>query len=114
MRAGVPLPLVGLPATVAPEVRIDSLEPYVTDAMEPRIVFNPALTQLLAELDSWPEKQSGHHYDGLSALWLLWVIAVARGGGHQLQTVARKGAPSASRGGRGGDDDYPQPESRRM
>ena len=114
IQAGVPLPLVGLPATVAPEVRIDSLEPYVTDQLEPRIVFNPALTQLLAELDSWPEKQSGHHYDGLSALWLLWVIAVARGGGHQLQTVARKGAPTASRGGRGGDDDYPQPESRRM
>ncbi|WP_047257992.1 hypothetical protein [Chromobacterium subtsugae] len=79
MDAGVPLPLVGVTAIVGPEVRIDSLEPFVCDPFEPRILFNPALTLLLAELDSWPEPQSGHHYDGLSALHLLWMIASTRG-----------------------------------
>lgn len=78
---GVPLPLVGVTATVEQEVRIESLEPYVTDAFEPRILFNPALTLLLAELDSWPEKQGHHHYDGLCALHILWMIASTRGGG---------------------------------
>lgn len=75
----VPLPLVGVTATVDMDVRIDSLEPYITDAFEPRILFSAALTQLLSELDTWPEKQPGHHYDGLSALHILWVIASTRG-----------------------------------
>lgn len=75
---GVTLPLVGVTATVEQEVRIESLEPYITDAFEPRILFNPALTLLLAELDSWPEKSSSHHYDGLCALHILWMIAVSR------------------------------------
>jgi hypothetical protein len=68
---GVPLPLVGITATVPPEVRIDSLEPMITDPMVPRILFAPYLTQLLAELDAWPEPQAGHHFDGLCGLWLL-------------------------------------------
>lgn len=79
MEAGVPLPLIGITATVPPEVRIDSLEPYISDKMAPRIFFNPALTQLLAELDSWPEPQGHHHYDGLTALHILWMIASTRG-----------------------------------
>ncbi|WP_375591727.1 hypothetical protein [Chitiniphilus eburneus] len=77
--AGVPLPLVGVTATVPAEVRIDSLEPYITDRLAPRILISPALTQLLAELDTWPEPQSGHHYDGLTALHILWMIASTRG-----------------------------------
>lgn len=79
LQQGVPLPLVGVTATVAPEVRIDSLEPFVTDIAAPQIIFNKAQTTLLAELDTWPEKQSGHHYDGLTALHILWMIAQTRG-----------------------------------
>ena len=75
--AGVSLPLVGITVTVPPEVRIESLEPYVTDAMTPRIVFAPYLTLLLAELDAWPEKQAGHHFDGLSGLYMLWRVAAS-------------------------------------
>lgn len=93
----IALPLVGVTATVDPEVRIESLEPYITDAFEPRILFNPALTQLLAELDSWPEKQASHHYDGLTALHILWVIASTRGGG------TATGFQSIPRNGRGDD-----------
>lgn len=79
LSAGVPLPLVGVTATVAPEVRIDSLEPYVTDRFSASILFHAGLTQLIAELDAWPEPQTGHHFDGLSALHILWMIAQTRG-----------------------------------
>lgn len=81
LRKGIALPLVGITATVEQEIRIESLEPYVTDAFEPRILFNPGLTLLLAELDAWPEKQTGHHFDGLCALHLLWELASTRGAG---------------------------------
>ena len=107
MRQGVPLPLVAVTATVEQEVRIESLEPYITDAFEPRILFSPALTLLLAELDSWPEKQGHHHYDGLCALHILWMIASTRGafaGSLGFESLARRSA---------GDDDYGD-TSRRM
>ena len=92
---GVALPLIAVTATVDQEVRIDSLEPYITDAFEPRILFSSALTQLLAELDNWPEKQTHHHYDGLCALHILWVIASTRGIGiGQLRHVGRQRAGS--------------------
>ncbi|WP_353627606.1 hypothetical protein ABNQ24_12715 [Ralstonia pseudosolanacearum] len=82
MRKGVPLPLVGITAKVAPEVRIDSLEPYITDRLSPMILLHASQTALLSELDSWPEPQSGHHYDGLTALELVWRIASTMGNGH--------------------------------
>lgn len=94
----VALPLVGVTATVDMEVRIESLEPFITDAFDPRILFSPALTQLLAELDSWPEKQSGHHYDGLSALHILWMIATTRSGKIEYQGAG--GNRRADEGGR--------------
>jgi len=80
LRAGIVLPLHGVTATVAPEVRIDSLEPFISD-IDPKILFHSRLTRLLAELEEWPEPQPHHHYDGLVALHILWVIAVARSGG---------------------------------
>jgi predicted phage terminase large subunit-like protein len=110
LRQGVPLPLVGVTATVAPEVRIDSIEPYVTDILMPGILLHASLVQLLSELDTWPEPQTNHHYDGLTALHLLWHIAVTRGmGTYEIQTQARSG--SFAGGGR--DDDFGS-QSRRM
>jgi len=94
---GVALPLIGLTATVDPEVRIDSLEPYVSDAFEPRVLFGAHLTQLLAELDTWPEKQAGHHYDGLCALHILWMIAFTRAG-YGLGAVRHVDRPGAGAG----------------
>ncbi len=73
--------------------------------MEPSILFSPGLVALLAELDSWPEAQPGHHYDGLSALAILWMIATTR-------AVGSVGFKSIGRHGSGGDD-YGY-ESRRM
>lgn len=106
MAQGVPLPLVGITATVPPEVRIESLEPYVTDPAVPGIVFASHLTQLLAELDSWPEPQSGHHYDGLCGLWLLHQVVLRSAGGLGLASRAR--AASARAGAADGLDPLPR------
>ena len=81
LEKGVPLPLVGVTATVPPDVRIDSLEPYITDQFSPSILLHAKLRSLLDELDTWPEKQSAHHYDNLNSLHLLWWVAVTRGAG---------------------------------
>jgi hypothetical protein len=98
----VPLPLVGVTATVPAPVRIDSLEPFVTDLLMPQILFHAGLTQLLSELDTWPEPQTNHHYDGLTALHLLWYVAITRGmGKYEIQTTPRAGS---SGGGRDEDD----------
>lgn len=113
LTAGVALPLIAVTATVDPEVRIESLEPYITDAFEPRILFSPALTLLLAELDGWPEKSTAHHYDGLCALHILWVIASTRGGGigAGFQSIPRR--TQADGPGIAPSDDY-SGDSRRM
>lgn len=95
MCQGVALPLVGVTAKVPLEVRIESLEPYINDTFTPGIVFDPKLLLLLSELDTWPEPQSGHHYDGLSALHILWMIAVSRGAGNfEWQPVPGREASS--------------------
>ncbi|MDN3578701.1 hypothetical protein QWZ03_18195 [Chitinimonas viridis] len=99
MDAGVPLPLIGVTAIVGPEVRIDSLEPYVADKFAPRILISPSLTLLLAELDTWPEAQSGHHYDGLSALHILWMLASTRGSTtFDFQAATSKGSWGGTNG----------------
>lgn len=80
LRAGVPLPLRGITTNVDMSIHIDGLEPFVT-GIDPRLLFSPGLTQLLDELDTWPEPQTHHHYDGLSALALLWMLATSGAGG---------------------------------
>lgn len=90
---GVSLPLVGLTATVDPYVRIDSLEPFIT-GVDPSILFHASLSNLLAELDNWPEKQPNHHYDGLTALHLLWVISISRARGIPPITTRRTSRPA--------------------
>ncbi len=105
IRRGCPVPLVGVTAIGDRESRIEGLEPFITDAMDPSILFAPGLVSLLAEMDSWPEAQSGHHYDGLSALHLLWMIATTRAMGVEgFQSVGRH-SPA---------DDYSGNSSRRM
>lgn len=100
LRQGVALPLVGVTATVGLEIRVDSLEPYINDAFSPRIIFDRKNILLLDELDTWPEKQSGHHYDGLSALHILWMIAVSRTGSFEWEPMKKNGSFS------GGENDF--------
>ncbi len=99
---GVPLPLRGLTSSIEMPVRIDGLEPYITDALEPRILFSPNATALLDQLDTWPEPQPGHHYDLLSALELLWRLATtcSIGTDEGMRTLGRNGRWSGdSQGG---------------
>lgn len=99
MEKGMVVPLIGLTATVEQEVRTDSLEPWITDPMDTRIEFASGLTMLLAELDAWPEKQPGHHYDGLCALYWLWVIAYMRGNGiGKLRSAGERESVSSTNG----------------
>jgi len=84
----VVLPLVGVTATVPQEVRIGSLEPNITD-IDPDILFHADLLLLISEMDDFPEKQSHHHYDGLTALHLLYYMAVTRAGG--LPNITTRG-----------------------
>lgn len=84
-KAKVSLPLIPITATIAPEVRVDSLEPFICDAFNPTILLHPSLIQLLDELDTWPAKQSHHHYDGLTALHILYMVAVSRSGGMDIR-----------------------------
>ncbi|MEI0618852.1 hypothetical protein V8P75_30825, partial [Pseudomonas aeruginosa] len=78
---------VGVTSMADQSVRIDAMEPFINDAFAPRILFSPGLVALLDELDSWPEPQTGHHYDGLCALSILWMIASTRAGSYEFTPV---------------------------
>lgn len=110
IRAGVPLPLVGCTATVPAEVRIESIEPFVTDENDPRFVVSPELLLLRDEMDTWPEPQTEHHYDLLTTSHLLWWIATTRGAGVFEFQSANAGrfsdSSNAQRDSRYEDDDY--------
>jgi hypothetical protein len=95
-RQGVLLPLVGVTSVLPLDVRVDQLEPFINDAMEPRILFHPGLTQLLHQLDTWPEPQSGHHYDGLSALQILWMLCISRGNVCGFESAPVRGSHNAA------------------
>ncbi|HCF9751219.1 hypothetical protein ACOWPU_10790 [Pseudomonas aeruginosa] len=86
----VALPLVGVTSMADQSVRIDAMEPFINDAFAPRILFSPGLVALLDELDSWPEPQTGHHYDGLCALSILWMIASTRAGSFEFTAVPNR------------------------
>ena len=91
---GVNLPLIGIPATVDRVVRIDALEPEINDAFAPSILFHADCKSLLAEMDTWPEKQTGHDYDGLCALDILWQLATKRYS--QIAYQSASGQPGGS------------------
>lgn len=87
---GIALPLVGVTASVDMGVRIESLEPFINDA-SPQIVLHSSLTQLLDQLDEWPEKQTHHHFDALVALHILWMVASTRASGiPKIATAGRR------------------------
>lgn len=88
LRAGVPLPLVGLTTDVDMMVMIEGLEPFICDAMDPRILFDPGVLHLFEEMRDFPENmRPRHHYDGLSSLYLLWRLANSKS--QQVYQTAR-------------------------
>jgi hypothetical protein len=82
-------------------VRIDSLEPHICDAFEPRILLHPKLILLIDELENWPEKQPDHHYDGLTALHILWMVATTRSIGIEYTSAAKSTESDEGFGGHG-------------
>jgi len=76
---GLVMPAVGITTTESMMFQIESLEPFIT-GVDPRILFHARHKQLLAQLDTFPEPQSDHHYDLLAALYLCYAVAVRRRG----------------------------------
>ncbi len=89
-RAGVILPLVGVTTSQPQEVLIPSLEPIIC-SNPPKILLAASLTQLTDELDTFPEKQTHHHYDLLCALHILYAVAVSRAGGIPKIVTRKRG-----------------------
>lgn len=68
-KAGVPLPAVGIRQTVAKEVRIESLAPYIKQGL---IRFDPGHRLLLEQLQEYPKSA---HDDGPDALHMAFNLA---------------------------------------
>ncbi|WP_295586047.1 hypothetical protein [uncultured Lamprocystis sp.] len=81
---GCPLPLVGVTAIEDRVVRIESLEPYLTDPVAPSILIHPACAALVSELETWPEPQPHHDYEALCCLYMLWGLASSRAAAYAL------------------------------
>ena len=92
----VMLPLIPITVTTPPEVRIESIEPYVCD-LEAMILFTTKLKSLIDELNDWPQPQVHHHYDLLNALYLLWHVAATRSYGPPGIYLAEKSKRSNNR-----------------
>jgi hypothetical protein len=76
----VALPLRGVTSIISQEERIAALEPFVTDSPA-QIAIHEKCTLLKGELEDWPQKQPGHHFDLLCAASILWMIASTGMGG---------------------------------
>lgn len=80
LEQGVALPLRGITATISQEERIGALEPFITN-QPAQIALHSSCRLLTDELENWPDKQTGHHYDLSCALALLWMVASTGAGG---------------------------------
>lgn len=96
----VMLPLIPITVNAPPEVRIESMETYVSD-LEAMILFSSKLKSLIDELNDWPQAQPDHHYDLLNALYLLWHVCATRSYG-----IANISLPEKKRSNRTNTDGY--------
>lgn len=87
--AGVPVPARGVTPSTDKNLRIESLQPHVANAL---IRLHHNQTVLREQLGFWPEAD---HDDGPDALQMLWVLAVSGAGGMpQIATAQRRGSHS--------------------
>jgi predicted phage terminase large subunit-like protein len=70
---GCPVPARALTPKAEKELRIESLQPFVERGL---IRLHPSQQSLIDEMRHYP---NGEHVDGLDALHMLWVLAVAGG-----------------------------------
>jgi len=77
---GIALPLRGVTAITSAEERIGALEPFVTNSPA-QILFHSRCRMMMDELETWPDKQTGHHYELSCCLAILWMISSTGQGG---------------------------------
>lgn len=75
-KVGIPVPAVGVIPHTDKDLRIESLQPHVTNQL---IRLHQSQTTLYEQLRHWPEAD---HDDGPDALHMLWMLAVSRAGGN--------------------------------
>ncbi|MEO0368008.1 MAG: hypothetical protein AAF197_04390 [Pseudomonadota bacterium] len=76
----VTLPLKALTAILSQIEYIESMEPLIT-GMDPKILIHSNCTQIIEEMETFPDKEGHHHYDGLVSMYLGWVVASTGAGG---------------------------------
>jgi len=76
----VTLPLSAFTAVLSQFEYIESLEPFVTD-VDPKLLFHSKARHVIEELETFPDKENHHHYDGLVSTHLAWVAASTGAGG---------------------------------
>ncbi len=81
---GIPVPAMAVTPHADKDLRIESLQPHVKNAL---IRFRPDQKTLLEQLRHWPK---GDHDDGPDALHMLWTVAVSRAGGIPSVTSRRR------------------------
>jgi predicted phage terminase large subunit-like protein len=68
----IPVPVVGIKTSTDKELRIETIEPHVTNGL---IRLHPRLVTLLEQLRHWP---AADHDDGPDALEMLWSLVQSR------------------------------------
>lgn len=81
---GIAVPTRAITPNTDKELRIESLEPYITNA---EILLHNSQTILYDQLRHWPEAD---HDDGPDALQMLWMLAVSGAGGIKKVASAKR------------------------
>ncbi len=94
---GIAVPTRAIVPNTDKELRIESLEPYVTNG---EILLHSSQTVLYDQLRHWPEAD---HDDGPDCLQMLWMLAVSGAGGlPKVGTAKRRGTTDMRGYGHGG------------
>lgn len=89
---GIAVPTRGIVPITDKELRIESLEPYITNS---EILLHASQTVLFDQLRHWPEAA---HDDGPDMLQMLWMMAVSGAGGIPKVASARRQGAQQFRG----------------
>jgi len=71
-KAGVPVPAIGMTPGTDKSLRIESLQPHISNGL---IRVHPSQTTLIQQLRHWPKAD---HDDGPDGLHMLWTLALSR------------------------------------
>lgn len=83
-KLGIPVPAMGVTPHTDKDLRIESIQPHVSNAL---IRLHRSQTTLYEQLRHWPEAD---HDDGPDALHMLWELAISRAGGPTKITTSKR------------------------